>query len=285
MSAVHPLPFPVTDRGPESQLPAASPGLSAPLSNTTEWPTDLYPELHAMGKRIVLEDGAILTPGPQADSVYFILSGCLRSVIHSDEAHDHVIGLMRPGSVLGYVPALDGNVKLHDSIAKGKTELLAVPRGRFLALFRNNPDFAAHVVDILCRRVRATYAIVEEYTLAPRRRVARRLLRVAASFGRQTGATTVIAIRLPQEDWAGMTGLSRQTVNKVLRHFREEGLIIMRDAQLAILDIRKLRALAFDHRSAEGRLERRSRPEAAKAVPHPTLESADVNALTDRLRP
>lgn len=247
MSAIPPSskhsPIPKIEPGSDGALDIYGPPLEA-----TEWPTNLYPELHALGNRIVLEDGALLTPGERSDSVYFVLSGCLRSVIHSDEEHDHVIGLVRPGSVLGYVSALDGLGKLHDSVAKGRTELLAVPKPKFLKLFHSNPDFATHVIAILCSRMRATYAIVGEYTLDPRRRIARRLLRVAMSFGREKGDRTVITIRLPQEDWADMTGLSRQTINKVLRQFREEGLIIMRDGQLAILDSEKLRDVANDFR-------------------------------------
>lgn len=72
-------------------------------------------------------------------------------------------------------------------------------------------------------------------------RVAQRLLTFIGLYGDDRLTFT----DLSQADLAIMCGLSRQTLNKVLKAFQDEGLIATAYRRIEILDVDGLRAIAF----------------------------------------
>lgn len=72
-------------------------------------------------------------------------------------------------------------------------------------------------------------------------RVARRLLTFIGLYSDDR----LIFSDLSQADLATMYGLSRQTLNKVLKAFQDEGLIATAYRRIEILDVDGLRAIAF----------------------------------------
>ncbi len=81
-------------------------------------------------------------------------------------------------------------------------------------------------------------------------RLAKRLLRLAESYGEPAagptgeGATGIrIEFPLSQQELAKMAGVSRESVNKLLRAWQSEGLIAHDQSHVIILDATRLRRL------------------------------------------
>lgn len=71
------------------------------------------------------------------------------------------------------------------------------------------------------------------------------MLSLAQHCGISEAAGTRIDLQLTQDDLASMFGVTRETVNRVLAHFRELGLVLMERGQLLVPDCAELeRALA-----------------------------------------
>ena len=72
-------------------------------------------------------------------------------------------------------------------------------------------------------------------------RVASRLLELARAHGVSTDEGTCITLPLTQSELASLVGATRERVNKVLRSFRDQGLIRLEGYTITLLDERGLK--------------------------------------------
>jgi CRP/FNR family transcriptional regulator, cyclic AMP receptor protein len=126
----------------------------------------------------------------------------------------------------------DGGPRTHDAYAERDSTLFHVPRA---ALLDATPAHWHAFGLLLTQKLRLAFDAIEEAALlgAPAR-VARRLLLVAQSYG--DAACTRRTVSAPQEDLALMLGLSRQTVNQILRPFERDGLLVLHYGEIEIVD-------------------------------------------------
>jgi CRP-like cAMP-binding protein len=73
--------------------------------------------------------------------------------------------------------------------------------------------------------------------------LARELLRLADRHGKQTKNGVVIELRLSQEDLAVMIGVGRQTINRLLKSFEQDGIVSTSYTSLTIHDVKALERL------------------------------------------
>jgi len=70
-------------------------------------------------------------------------------------------------------------------------------------------------------------------------------LMVMTSFGRHANGRYVLDLRLSQDNWAAMAGLTRQTVNKELGRLKSDGLIALENGKLVILNREAIKQMAY----------------------------------------
>ena len=96
-------------------------------------------------------------------------------------------------------------------------------------------------------RLARTTAQMEDGQIPAEPRLARMLLRIAALDPRPAGNSLIIDLGLSQGDLASMTGLARESINKMLGTWREEGWISLEGKTLTLADLPALRGIAeFD---------------------------------------
>ncbi|MGH6913002.1 MAG: helix-turn-helix domain-containing protein, partial [Geminicoccales bacterium] len=74
-------------------------------------------------------------------------------------------------------------------------------------------------------------------------RLAKRLVHLAEIFGKPVPGGVRIEIALSQQQLGNMVGMSRESMNKQLRQWREENLIRIQDGYYVITDLNALRAM------------------------------------------
>lgn len=199
----------------------------------------------ALGSRKSFPDGNLVVGRTDLDCVYLILSGCMKAVCYSEDGHEHVDFLVRPGRFFGLLGVLDAQPRMHDGYAHGQTEVMIIPGRSFVALMESDHGFCRHLLGLMCQRMRHGYQLAQDLASQyPRQRLARKLVKVAAGFGRHCGSEVAIELRLSQEALASIVGVSRQTINKELRRMEEEGLIRMHYSRLTVCDLKGLAEVA-----------------------------------------
>lgn len=176
----------------------------------------------------------IFRKGDPGDSVMAVGSGRVRISSSSAEGRTAILNYINPGEIFGEIALLDGKERTADAYAAEATELLVLSRRDFLPLLERRPELCMRLIDVLCDRLRRTSEQVEDLTfLVGKLRVAKALLRFAASHGRGTKTGGVrIDMELPQKELGENTGMTRENVNKILSEWRRAGLLDENEKQI-----------------------------------------------------
>jgi len=105
---------------------------------------------------------------------------------------------------------------------------------------------AASLLHVMARRLRRNADIIEDAAfLDVPARLARMLLQLGEEHGRADGGVLVVTPAPSQSELAGMVGATRESVNKWLAKFRQDGLIRVDRGQLIILDTAGLKGRTY----------------------------------------
>lgn len=173
------------------------------------------------------------------DGFYGLAAGNIKISTLRQDGREAILSMIEPGNWFGEITLIDGLPRTHDATALSALDLLVVPPEAF-ALQMRDVVFANAISTLLVARVRGLYGMMEVATLRGlRARVARRLLILARGDATQSSELRR-TVRLPQEAFAMMLGITRQTLSKELNALAEEGVIAL---GYGAIELRSLEAL------------------------------------------
>ena len=180
--------------------------------------------------------------GDPGDSLFIVASGAVKVVVPSEEGGEAILATLQRGDFLGELALLDGAPRSASAIALEATETLALPRDRFNALVASEPVIRDALLSSLAGELRRLTAHVAElHFLDLTGRLAARLARLAEEHGtREADGSIRLDAPLTQSDLAAMIGATRQSVNKLLGEFVEEGLLRLDRDAIVIPDLEAL---------------------------------------------
>ncbi len=217
--------------------------LSSPVFETTK-PEELDEVVKLSSERRVPRGGSIFQKGDEGTSMMAVLTGRVRVSSVSAEGKEVTLNVINPGEVFGELALLDGKPRSADCSAIEETLLLVLERRNFLPFLRHNSDFLLRLLVVLCEKLRQTSSALEELALFDLpARLARVLLKLAGEYGRQTNGGIRIEIKMSQRELSNLVASSRESVNKQLRIWRDDGAVELADGYIMLLRPEELRAL------------------------------------------
>lgn len=183
--------------------------------------------------------GAVLfLSGDEADGLRIVTKGLLRVWINDAEGREITLSLSEPGDAIGEIALLDGAPRSASVTAMDKSEVLLIRRASFQALLRDHSELSAHMIEILCERLRSLTDHLGEVALLPlRERVARKLFDLAQSHATPEGKGARFRRSFSQSELAAMLGVTREAVNKQIAGLTSEGILGKDAGRLVILDL------------------------------------------------
>jgi len=127
-------------------------------------------------------------------------------------------------------------VRAADVIALQDAEVFTVYGRDLLPLLTQHPQALLELVQILCEKLRAASAAIEDNSLDMRRRLARGLLRLTLQHGRTIKNGIRVNLTVSQSELGAYLGLSRENVNRQLAQLRDAKLIRNDGAQIIVTD-------------------------------------------------
>ena len=200
----------------------------------------------ALATRRVFEDDAVVfMRGDPGDSLYAVVSGRVRISASGRGGKEVFLNIMEPGDAFGEIALLDGSPRTATATVMARTELMIIQRRPFFELLRTEPQLVAHLIQLLCRRVRWTAEMMEDSALLSLpARLAKRLLSLARLHGQHTPTGT--KLRISQEELAQFLGLSRQIVNQHLRTWSDRSWIATGRGNVTITNVRALKNMTHE---------------------------------------
>ena len=180
-----------------------------------------------------------------ADRVLVLQEGFVKLSCFSDDGHEVVLGIRGPGDVLGELSALDGGTRSATAVALEPVQALAVPTSSFNDFLDRNPRVFRVLLVTLSQRLRDADRLRLEFAAKESMgRVASRIVELCERFGSASGGSIRIDFPLTQEELAGWTACSRDSVVKALQSMRDLGWIETGRRRITVLDLEAVRRRA-----------------------------------------
>lgn len=196
-------------------------------------------------KRTLGKGELLFNVGDESDALYVVADGRVRIWTVAASGSEVTLNVLTEGAVFGEIGMLDGSVRTAGASAMTATELIAISRRIFFDALDNDPRLARNVIDLLCKRLRWTSARMEDAALrqAPQR-LARILGHLARDHGRKTAKGIEVAIQLTQGELAQWTAMSRESLNKTLNRWADDGLLAQDRRSLVVRDLERIDEIA-----------------------------------------
>jgi CRP/FNR family cyclic AMP-dependent transcriptional regulator len=176
--------------------------------------------------------------GQVPDRVLLLQSGCVKVRLVTDTGREVVLAFRGPGELVGEQSALDGEPRSATIVAVDPVEALAFTQAAFRRFLLDHPDAALALLAIMSRRLREADARRAEFSaLSTLGRVVSRLLEFSDRFGLESDDGRIrISLPITQEELAGATGSSIESVGRALQTMRSLGYVETGRREIQVLD-------------------------------------------------
>jgi len=196
--------------------------------------TRLRRRRYARGETLFLE-------GDPGTSLCIVETGRLKLSLTSVEGREIILQLFGPGDVFGELALLDGAPRSANAVAVEASDVLLLARDEFLRFLEHHPQLSLVLLSTLSHWLRRlTTQMQDAAFLDVPARLARTILRLATTPAGANGER--VTPSLTQSDLAGMVGTTRETLNKWLGFYEDQGLIRRAKHQIVVLHPDKLRS-------------------------------------------
>jgi CRP/FNR family transcriptional regulator, cyclic AMP receptor protein len=187
---------------------------------------------------------ALLHSGQVADRVLILRAGRAKVTTAAESGREVVLAFRGPGALVGEQSALDGLPRAASIVAVERVEALSLSAEAFRAFLAAHPGASLSLLAMLSRRLRQADAKrLELAAFTTIERVAGELLELAGRFGSRDGGSIRIDLPISQEELAGATGASIESVGRALQTLRSLRCIETRRREIRVLDVDALAAL------------------------------------------
>jgi CRP/FNR family cyclic AMP-dependent transcriptional regulator len=180
--------------------------------------------------------------GDPGDALFIIVSGEVKISLPSEDGDEAILVRLARGDVFGELALLDGAPRSATATALTAVETVVLPRDRFRELIANEPVVRDALLASLAAELRRLTTHVEElHFLDITGRLAACLSRLATDGGTALPDGAIqLKTSLTQGDLASMVGSTRQSVNKLLRQFTDDGYLRLERDAIVVTDLEGL---------------------------------------------
>jgi CRP/FNR family transcriptional regulator, cyclic AMP receptor protein len=197
--------------------------------------------LGAASPMSVKKNQGVFDRGDSGGTMYVVQSGRVEISLVTESGRKMVFNQIGPGHCIGEIGMMDTQPRTASAIAIEDSTLLPILRKTFFDAVGRSPQLAINLMEILCERIRWVSDSVEEYALhSLHLRLARRLLVLHKNFSDADGA-----IKIAQSDLADFAGATRESTNKILMEWKNDGLISMGRRKIVLINLDKMDRIAY----------------------------------------
>ena len=210
------------------------------------WPDARLADLATIARAEYYPRGTeIYAQDPAKREAFVIASGEIEVSRGSAAGKKFVLGINGPPEILAIVRLLEAPKIHYDYRAYEDSVLLHLPIDALAAILNGDPMLWRDVALLMCARHGDSLRLLDAQNLGSLdQRMAATLADLARIHGIAGDHGIELGLRLPQEQLGAMLGVTRQSVNKLLRGFEGAGLIVVDYNRITIRDPAALDAIA-----------------------------------------
>ena len=179
----------------------------------------------------------IFQQGDVGTELYIIRQGEVTIRLSDATGREVSLAILRPGASFGELALLDNAPRSTDAVAREETLLLGLSSQALDRFLTEKPQAVSVLLTELSRLARrVTQAVYDTSFRDARARLARVLLDLGEQQGQPGSEGLELASRLTQSELASLCGLTRESTNRWLRFYTQEGLLTYKGGVITLLE-------------------------------------------------
>jgi len=192
--------------------------------------------------RITFKKGeTICKRGAFASHIYYLEDGLVK--VYLEEKNKNLILMLAiKNNLLGMAAIFEGNNKLPYSItAYTDSSVRMIDIQIFSQLLKQNSRFSYHVINLLNEKTAQIYGRFFSLT---QKQLHGRLADILLCLSHRIFKSTSFELPLSRADLGDLTGMSTESVIRMMKEFKDDGLIGMHCKSIELLDIARLERIS-----------------------------------------
>lgn len=199
--------------------------------------------------RVFSERAELFAQGDESRAVLVMVHGYVKLTAVTTGGQEFVLDLIGPGDVFGELGVLTEQSRAATATALTPCSVLSIDGRAFVATLGRSTEAMFWVIRLLGRRLnKATQQMTDGLELPAPARLAKALLQLAGLNSQPTPDGLRISLTLSQRELGAMTGLIRESINKHIGLWREQGWLSQTGRTITLRDVSALRRVAEDQR-------------------------------------
>lgn len=169
----------------------------------------------------------LYTPEDRVENVYILKEGEVTLYKATSDGKRVVLDILKPGAVFGNISFDPDTGEPHYAEITEKAFICTLPHDYFLQVLARRPDIALRALTILSRRLQQYELQIRALSSLQARERIMANIRLINEKDAQSILPKVLRrpTKLTHEKLGSMTGLSRETVTKILAELKSEGMV------------------------------------------------------------
>jgi CRP/FNR family transcriptional regulator, cyclic AMP receptor protein len=198
-------------------------------------------ELRMVREKITIKkfrkNEVILHEEHTSEYMYIILDGEAKVIQVTGEGKGIIVTLHRTGDFFGELSLIDGKTAPATVKATRETVTAIISKKDFYALLYTQKKVLDNLLHSLSSRLRESWKKIQMLNFNDAaQRIKMLFLMLAETYGKETPRGVLLSIKLIHQDIADMTGLTRETVTRVMDRLQKSGEIKVLENKLIQLN-------------------------------------------------
>ncbi|MDR3541566.1 MAG: Crp/Fnr family transcriptional regulator [Desulfosporosinus sp.] len=181
---------------------------------------------HCTLRKRLSKGNYLFRQGEKTSTIYLIKSGKLKLAQTTEDGNETILDVCGPGEVLGELSLYQEQHQHSNAIAMEEVCICCFSKLQFEELIKQDPSFAMRIIGYLGqKRYDTMLNSGKETGLNVKERLLRLFYRFAEQYGRKTPTSTLIDLKITQQELADMIGCSRVMVIQALKELKAANII------------------------------------------------------------
>ncbi len=179
--------------------------------------------------------------GAFASHIYFLEEGLVKIYLE-EKSKNLIISLSKKNNLMGLCSIYEGNNKLPYSISTYTDSVIRmIDLQIFRQLLKQNAGFSYHIINLLNESTSQTYGRFFSLT---QKQLHGRLADILLCLSNRIFKSKSFDLPLSRADLGDLTGMSTESVIRMMKEFKDDGLIEMNCKKIELLDIGRLERIS-----------------------------------------
>ncbi len=178
--------------------------------------------------------------GDIASAFYYIVNGRFKIYKVSAGGLEHILEILEDGSLIAEAAIFDRETYPAYCQALEESVLIKIPKDKFIEMIIRQPDLSLKILNAYSKRLRYFVSQIVKLSMQD---VKSRFARYLLEKSEKTDNKFICNLNISKKELASLLGTIPETLSRVLRLLKEEGIIEENGNRIVILDRKRLKEM------------------------------------------